>query len=79
MAKNVKVVLNSSAVKELLRGSEMQSICTGLAENIAGSAQGEYEVESTTGANRCWATVTTHDSRTYHSNLKHNHLLKALK
>ena len=44
MAKNIKVVLNSSGVKDLLKSKEIQSVLEQQANRIAGKAGGGTEL-----------------------------------
>lgn len=75
---NVRIELNSEGVKQLLKSPEMEGICRNLAEGIASSAAGNYEVSTYSGRNRVNASVYTADRETLQENLDGNALLKAL-
>lgn len=75
----VDVVLNSNAVTEIMRSSEMQGMLQELASNIVGRCGGSYETDVYVGKSRANASISTRDSATYHRNLKDNELLRALK
>jgi len=74
----VEIVLNREGVADLMKSEEMQAICKEHAERIARDAEGEYEVTTNVGRNRCSASVITSDWATYKRNLKNNSLLKGL-
>lgn len=75
---NVKVVLNSDGVKELLKSKEMKDICLSYANNALSKLGDGYEVTSMTGRTRVNAEIkaTTFESRK--ENLEKNTILKAL-
>jgi len=81
----VKFELNRKGVAELLKGAEMQGVLSEYAEQVhqrcaAGSAgPDEYEASTQVRGTRAVATVRAATKRAYHSNLKHNTLLKALR
>lgn len=56
MAK-VLIVLNRSAVRDMLRSSEMKSICEELAEQVKRNYGDGAEVDTYTGVNRVNASV----------------------
>lgn len=76
---NLKVVLNSSGVKELLKSSEMIRVLEDQAETIARRCSGSYSISTYTGKNRANVSISTSDSKTYYKNLHDNELLKGLK
>lgn len=66
----------------MLQGAEMQSIITGVAEQISANAADmagglEFQVETGTGKSRCWASVKPGSIHAFHKTLKHNILEKA--
>lgn len=77
--KAVHVELNEEGVRELLKSSEMQSICKSLADGIAGRAGTGYQVTTYTGKTRVNASVMAATTAAKRDNLKNNTLLKAVK
>lgn len=74
----LKVVLNRSGVRQLLRSEEMLHLCQGYA-NAAQSRLGEgYQVTSTVGKNRVNASVAAVTYLARKENLEQNSILKAL-
>ena len=74
----VRVELNSSGVKELLRSKEMMAICEQHA-NRALSRLGEgYVVTSMTGKNRVNASIYAESYQAKKENSENNTILKAL-
>lgn len=78
MSSKVKIKLNKSGVRELLKSSEAQGICMDYAQQIAGVAGAGFEAEEHNGKNRNGATVITRTEEAYFSNLKNNTLVKAV-
>ncbi len=79
MSKKFEFVLDKEGVRELLRGSEMQSIIKEKAERVQTAAGSEYQVEVKTYQYRVVGNVKTTDWRSIYHNHKNNTLLKALK
>lgn len=75
---DVKVVLNSSGVSELLKSPEIQAVLKEHADRIAQSCSGAYETDVYVGKTRANASIITRDGATYRHNLKTNELLKAI-
>lgn len=73
-----KFELNRQGVRELLQSSEMRSICSQAADQVARNAGSGYEVSVVTGRNRVNARVSPANAEAYYRNLKNNTLLKAL-
>lgn len=78
-----KFELNSSGVSELLNGRKAQRMCKNYANNIKRSAEGmnenaDYKIETKPGQYRVKSIVSADSPHAYYSELKHNHLLKAL-
>lgn len=78
MAK-VKFQLNRNGVRELLKSSEMQSICLDYANSALGRLGPGYEVSSHSGRNRVNAEVKAETFAAKRDNLKNNTILKAVK
>lgn len=78
MAK-VKFQLNRSGVRELLKSSEMQSICLNYANSALARLGPGYEVNSHSGRNRVNAEVRAETFAARRDNLKNNSILKAVK
>ena len=74
----IKVVLNRSAVRDMLKSSEMQAICKEHAEQIAGRTGSGYSVDVYVGTNRCNASVSTATESAYRDNLENNTLLRGM-
>lgn len=76
---NVRVVINMQGIQELRKSSEMQSLLKERADEIVSRCSGIYDTDAYVGKTRANASIVTHDSATYHRNLKNNELLKALR
>lgn len=74
-----KVILNKQGVEELLKSAEMQKLLQEQADEIVSRCNGNYETNTYVGKTRANASIITHDSATYHRNLKDNELLRALR
>lgn len=70
--------LDSSGVKELLAGAEMQRLLGSLADNVVGTAGEGYEKKLYVGAKRCAYTILPTSIEASKRNLKHNILVNAL-
>lgn len=78
MAK-VKIELNRNAVRDqLLKSSEMMSICESHAKNIAARCGSGYQTDTHVGRNRVNAMVYADTYEARRDNLKHNTILKAV-
>lgn len=75
----VRVELNRSGVRELLRSEEMRAVVKERADEVVQRCGEGYEADSYVGRNRVNATISTTTYRAYYSNLKNNTVLKALK
>lgn len=79
MAKKVKVVLNRSGVREMLRSDEMVQICREYAD-AAQSRLGEgHEVTCRKGKNRANAEVAAVSRKAKKENVKNNTIMKAVR
>lgn len=75
----VKLIMNKNGIGELLKGAEMQALLKEKADAIVSRCNGNYETDTYVGKSRANSSIVTHDSATYHRNLKNNELLKALR
>lgn len=76
---NVKFVLNSAGVRELLKSAEMQSILAGYANEVADRAGEGYEARYHVGKKRAYANVGAITPEAKRDNMDNNTLLKSLK
>lgn len=74
----VKIKLNDAGIKQLLKSSEMQSICMEHARNIQQRAGDNYEVGERHYPERNGAAVYPSNDDGYYDNLHNNTLLKAM-
>lgn len=75
---NFSFELNRSGVSELLKGTEMQSICSQAADRVLQQCDGDYVAETTVKGTRVVSTVRVNSAHAYYSNRKHKTLQKAL-
>lgn len=75
----VKIELNKAGVRELLRSSEMMSICKEHADAALNRLGPGYEVTTHTGKNRVNAEVAAVTWAARKENSENNTILKALK
>jgi hypothetical protein len=73
---NVKVKLNSSGVRELLKSSEIQNYCVSLAESRQSAMGDGYEVQTRNYPERSGAIIVATSSKAKKDNLENNTLLK---
>lgn len=78
MAK-VRVKLNRSGVKALLKSAEMKALCKEHADAIRARCGDGYESDSYTGKNRVNAMVWPSSGKARQDNARNNTILKALK
>ena len=76
---SVKVVLNHSGVRELLKSEEMMQICKGYADNALGRLGDGYEVNCHIGKNRVNAEIKAVSFSARRENIENNSILKALR
>lgn len=74
----VEISLNSQGLIELMKSEEIQGELAKHAQEIVSRCGGVYDTDIYIGKTRANASIVTHDSATYHRNLKDNELLKAL-
>lgn len=77
MAK-VKIVLNRSGVRALLRSDESEAFCQTLAQKVADRLDEGYEVTTYKGKNRVNASVKAVSYKAKKENLENNTILKAV-
>lgn len=75
---NVKIVLNTAGVGELLKGAEVERMVSEIGENIARRSGTEYGSRVHNTGQRKIANVYPTTRHAFYSNLKHNTLLKNL-
>lgn len=78
MAK-VKIELNTSGVRELLKSSEMKAECEKHAKQALGKLGDGYMVTTHTGKNRVNASIYAESYRARRDNMENNTILKALR
>ncbi len=78
MADNLKVTLNRSGVRQLLRSQEMMNLCTKYAYTAQAKLGEGYEVSYMTGKNRVNAEVAAVSDAAIRENQENNTILKAL-
>lgn len=74
----VKIELNHDAIRDLLRSSEVQTVCVEEAQKISSRAGDGYSVNARVNEGRAYATVKTDTKETYIDCLRNNTLLKAV-
>lgn len=74
-----KVWIEPSGMAEVRNSVEVQEVLTSIGNEIAGRAEGKYRVETKEGKTRAHCNVLCDDPKTFYSNRKHNHLLKAMR
>ena len=79
MANNVKVKLNRTGVKALLRSEEMRAICEKHASDIVRRCGEGYETDSFVGRNRVNVMVSASTYEAKRDNAENNTILKAVK
>lgn len=78
MAK-IKVELNRSGVRDLLRSKEMEGICREYADAAVSRLGSGYSSNTHTGKNRVNAEVTADTYSARRENLQNNTILKAVR
>lgn len=79
MRSNMKVKLDKSGVRELLKSSEVKSICLELAQGVQSRAGDNYEVEERNYPERTGAVVRPANINGHYDNLENNTLLRSLR
>ena len=81
---DIKIELNHSGIRSLLRSGEMEKECGRIAGEIAGRATAmskpgaEYGSRAYVAGSRAVAVAFPESAHAYYSNRKHNTLLKAM-
>lgn len=75
---NVRVVLNSQGVRELLQSAEIAECCREVGERVRNNAGDGYSMNMRTGKNRAICRVFANSKKAVSDNYKNNTLLKAL-
>ena len=75
---NLKVVLNSAGIKQMMKSQEMQNICTELAYSAKAKLGEGYEVTYRKGKTRVNASIGAVTPEAIQDNLENNTLLKSL-
>lgn len=75
---NVKVTLNRSAVRSLLRSEEVMQVCKDLAYSAQSTLGEGYSVSCKVGKNRVNASIGAVTPEARRENSKHNTILKAV-
>lgn len=76
---NLKIKLNHSGVKELLRSNEMMAVCKEHADKALNKLGDGYEVTTHTGATRVNASIIATSYNARRENMENNSILKALR
>ena len=76
---NVKIVLNSKGVKELLKSQEMEEACMEHANKILSKVGEGYSATTHAGKNRVNVSVGTETYEAMKDNYENNTLLKSLR
>lgn len=75
---NLKIVLNSSGIKQMMKSQEMQNICTEIAYRAKAKLGDGYEVTYRKGKTRVNASIGAVTPEAISENKKNNTLLKSL-
>jgi hypothetical protein len=75
---NIRIELNSSGVRELLRSDDVERCCKEKANAVQSFCGDGYETDSYKGLNRVNAMVKATTSKAVMDNLQNNTILKAL-
>lgn len=74
----MEIVLDNAAIRDFLRGEEMQNLIKEHAEAVKNRAGDGYEVNVYVGRNRCNASVGAKTTAAKLDNARNNTLLKAV-
>ena len=75
---DVKIVLNDSGVRSLLKSSEIAEICMKIASHSANNCGEGYEAQSRSYPERTGAAVVAITYQAKHDNSENNTILKSL-
>lgn len=76
---DVRIELNRAGIQELLRSSEMMSVCKEEADKIYNRLGEGYEVSTHIGRNRVNVSIGTESYESMRDNMENNSILKALR
>lgn len=76
---NIKFVLNSAGVRELLKSKEVENVCMEHARRVQSRAGEHYSAEPRHYQKRTGAAIYPNDIIGYNDNQKNNTLLRSLK
>lgn len=80
MAKNLKIVLNRSAIRnQLLKSNEMMEICKELGNTALNRCGEGYDISAVSGKNRVNVSVYARTNQARKDNMENNTILKALR
>lgn len=79
MSGKIRIQLNSAGVREMLRSTQMQSIVSEHAEEIAKRCGDGYGVSAYRGKNRVNASVGAETAEAAAENMRNNTILKAVR
>ena len=77
--RDVKVILNREAVRELMQSKEMMALCEKKAYEAKSQLGNGYEVDSMVGKTRVNASIAAVSPKAKRENARNNTILKALK
>lgn len=78
MSDGFRLELNHEGVRELLQSAEMMAACEKPAQNALERLGEEYGIEKNVSKTRVAVTLAAKTPYAYHSNLKHNHILREI-
>ena len=76
---SLKVKLNSSGVREMLKSAEMQSLLAERAQEITNRLGDGYTTDSYVGKNRANVSIHPKTAKAFRETYKENSILKALR
>lgn len=79
MANGVRIQLNRSGVRDLLRSDWAMGVCAAIAQSAASRLGDGYEVSRYTGRNRVNASISAESREARRENAESNTILKALR
>lgn len=78
MAKVFEIELDDKGIQEMLKSNEVGNLLQEYGDNIANSAEGNYEVKQEQKQKRTIVKVAPADKKTHYRNLNANYLVKAV-
>ena len=76
---SLKVKLNSSGVRELLKSAEIQSLLAERAQQVANRLGDGYAIDPYVGKNRANVSIHPETAKAFRETYKENSILKALR